>query len=308
VAVLRHHESKLCVSLAARTLVGRRSHCQMQLEHTSVGREHAVLSFTEDRWRVRDLASQNGTFLDGSRLRPGVEYEFEAGMVLCFGNKAESWEMVKDGPPDPAAVRDDGEIVVGELGTLALPNETSKELELLVEQEHDGMHWKAYRGDRAIAVTDQGTISAGGREWRLLLPGILEVGTSTLQAVTAGTSIILRTNSDESELRGASVVVDANITEVSRPQTAWKLILALAKYRLEHEASGSSADGNWLSVRKACRRAGISYDQFSYTLHRARKYLGKAGAPDASHLIAQRDDGDDREVSLQGCSVTIVHT
>ena len=296
------------MSLAARTLVGRRSHCQMQVEHSSVGREHAVLSFAEDVWRVRDLASQNGTFLDGSRMRAGLEYEVEAGMVLSFGNKSESWEMVKGGPPDPAAVRDDGGIVVGELGTLALPNATSAELELLVEQGLDRTEWRAFRGDQSLIVRDQDTIVAGEREWRLLLPGLLEVGTSTVRASTSGISIVLRTNSDESELRSASVMVDEKTTEVSRPQTAWKLILALAKYRLEHEASGSGADRNWISVRKACRRAGISYDQFSYTLHRARKYLGNAGATDASHLIVQRDDGDDREVSLHGCAVSIVHT
>jgi hypothetical protein len=309
-AVLRHNGHPEWRSLSARTLVGRRSHCQLVLDQTHVGREHAVLSFDGERWHVRDLASQNGTFLEGSRLRPGIDYEVEAGTVLCFGNVEDGWEMVVDGGPDPAAVADDGQIVAGENGMLALPpGANENELELLVERQHDGLEWAAYRADSSLVVHDQQVVVIAGRRWTLLLPAVLDVGASTQQAGVQGTTIILRTSSDETELRSARIVVDKASKEIERPQTAWKLVLALAKYRLEREAGDPSKGADaWMPVRRACKAAGIQYGQFAYTLHRARKYLAAAGAPDAGRLIAQRENNGEREVRLTECNVTIVHS
>jgi hypothetical protein len=307
--VLRHNGHREWRSLSARTLVGRRSHCELVVDQTYVGREHAVLSFTGERWLVRDLASQNGTFLEGSRLKPGVDYEFEAGAVLCFGKVEDGWEMVVDGAPEPAAVADDGHVSVGENGMLPLPPGANEvELELLVEREHDGLGWTGYRQDSSVVVHDQQAIVVAGRTWTLLLPAVLDAGASTQQAGARGTTIVLRTSGDETELRSACVFVDQTASEIERPQTAWKLVLALAKYRLEREGGDPSKGADaWMPVQRACKAAGIQYAQFSYTLHRARKYLAAAGAPDASRLIAQRERNGDREVRLADCKVTIVH-
>jgi hypothetical protein len=57
-------------------LVGRHPECDIVLEDLSVSRRHALLSFRDGSWILRDLASTNGTSLNGEpvmrcRLLPG---------------------------------------------------------------------------------------------------------------------------------------------------------------------------------------------------------------------------------------------
>jgi hypothetical protein len=61
-AVVRH----LGVGRALR--IGRAEGCDLRLEHPSISREHAELSANDDGWRLRDLGSKNGSFLDGSAV------------------------------------------------------------------------------------------------------------------------------------------------------------------------------------------------------------------------------------------------
>jgi hypothetical protein len=48
--------------------IGRAEGCDLRLEHPSISREHAELSANDDGWRLRDLGSKNGSYLDGSQV------------------------------------------------------------------------------------------------------------------------------------------------------------------------------------------------------------------------------------------------
>jgi hypothetical protein len=59
-------------------LIGRSSRCDVVLSDPTISRRHARLIFRDGRWVVQDLASTNGTILNGRRvgrsgLRPGDE-------------------------------------------------------------------------------------------------------------------------------------------------------------------------------------------------------------------------------------------
>ena len=53
-------------------VVGRSTECDIQIPENSVSRKHARIFRDGDQWRVTDLGSSNGTFVDGQRLTPDV--------------------------------------------------------------------------------------------------------------------------------------------------------------------------------------------------------------------------------------------
>lgn len=67
------------------TLVGRAARCDVVLTDTSVSRHHAELFVEKSTISVRDLGSQNGTYVDEQRV---VNSPIEYGQQLRFGNVA----------------------------------------------------------------------------------------------------------------------------------------------------------------------------------------------------------------------------
>jgi HD-GYP domain-containing protein (c-di-GMP phosphodiesterase class II) len=65
--------------------VGRLSTLEVVLKDASVTRRHAEVRATEHGWRLRDLNSTNGTFLNGNRLGTG-EWPLHAHDIVRFGN------------------------------------------------------------------------------------------------------------------------------------------------------------------------------------------------------------------------------
>ena len=49
-----------------RVRIGRSSECEFRIDHPSVSRKHAELKLEGDHWRLDDLGSKNGCFLDGT--------------------------------------------------------------------------------------------------------------------------------------------------------------------------------------------------------------------------------------------------
>ena len=53
--------------------IGRAPECELRLEHASVSRHHATLVRAGSHWRLRDLSSKNGSFVDGHPAIPEAE-------------------------------------------------------------------------------------------------------------------------------------------------------------------------------------------------------------------------------------------
>lgn len=65
------------------TTIGRSLSCDLVIDVPSVSRSHAKIWCEEGAWRIKDLGSANGTFVDGAR----VENEMLGGsQIIRFGN------------------------------------------------------------------------------------------------------------------------------------------------------------------------------------------------------------------------------
>jgi hypothetical protein len=64
------------------TTIGRTRHNDIQIDAPSVSRKHAQIALTESGYMVRDLGSENGTFVNGERV---AEQPLTDGDLLHFG-------------------------------------------------------------------------------------------------------------------------------------------------------------------------------------------------------------------------------
>lgn len=65
--------------------VGQGAQNDVVLDDDTVSTRHARLEFADGGWKVTDLESRNGTYVDGQRLEPGVETPIRDGASLGFG-------------------------------------------------------------------------------------------------------------------------------------------------------------------------------------------------------------------------------
>jgi hypothetical protein len=68
---------------SGRLVIGRSSGCELVVEDDTVSRRHAALELHDGAWRLRDLGSRNGTWVNGRRavdveVRPGDELQLGA--------------------------------------------------------------------------------------------------------------------------------------------------------------------------------------------------------------------------------------
>ena len=65
-----------------RTTIGRTNHAEIHLDDPGLSRRHAEVTYQGREFRVADLGSANGTFLNGSRVK---EYALRHGDKLLVG-------------------------------------------------------------------------------------------------------------------------------------------------------------------------------------------------------------------------------
>lgn len=70
------------VSTAKPTLLGRQSHCDIQLPDQSVSREHCSIECRRGGWFVSDRTSRQGTLLNGAKLEPGRPTPLDHGDLI----------------------------------------------------------------------------------------------------------------------------------------------------------------------------------------------------------------------------------
>jgi hypothetical protein len=75
--------------------IGQGSKNDVNIDDDTVSTQHARLEYDAGGWRVTDLESRNGTYLDGTRLAPGVPTPLAEGALLAFGTAKLSFRAVE---------------------------------------------------------------------------------------------------------------------------------------------------------------------------------------------------------------------
>ncbi len=68
-------------------VVGRSPNVNVKIDNKYVSSKHLSLTLIQGKVKVRDLSSSNGTYIDGKKLDPYVEYMFNTGERLLVGSE-----------------------------------------------------------------------------------------------------------------------------------------------------------------------------------------------------------------------------
>ena len=66
--------------------MGRSPRCDLVLNEGTVSNQHAELRRDGAGWMIKDLGSQNGTYIDGCRIPAEQPREFRPDQSLWFGS------------------------------------------------------------------------------------------------------------------------------------------------------------------------------------------------------------------------------
>lgn len=80
--------------------IGRSGRNDVVIDDDSVSTRHALLEYDRGTWLLTDLASANGTFLDGDRLPAEAPTPISDGSALRFGAVETRFTPIPGGDPD----------------------------------------------------------------------------------------------------------------------------------------------------------------------------------------------------------------
>ncbi len=283
--LLQRIEDGLVLSLGKRCLVGRARHCALRIDDSIVSAEHAALYFSGEQWKVRDLASTNGTYLGGTRVTAGASHPLTEMSELGFGSATATWRLLDASRPGPSARSAEGHIH-GVGGALWLPTATDPEASIFVE---DGQ-WLADTSTGSTPVGNGTTLDVGGTNWVLELPppdGEDEISTCRTDTSdpTEGLSLRFAVSTDEEHVsveatyRGSSIPLGARAHHYA--------LLLLARHRLAEAPHLPSA--GWIYTDELRDMLGIDREGLNLLLWRAKQQFRQSGLP-AESLIERRTD------------------
>jgi pSer/pThr/pTyr-binding forkhead associated (FHA) protein len=73
--------------LTSDVTIGRLEENDVALDKPTVSRRHALISRREGRWFVEDRGSSNGTYLNGTRIQPGVPLPLRHADRIAIGDE-----------------------------------------------------------------------------------------------------------------------------------------------------------------------------------------------------------------------------
>ncbi|HZK79436.1 MAG TPA: SpoIIE family protein phosphatase [Humisphaera sp.] len=187
--------------------IGRIEHCDVHLAADSVSRHHARIVFDGTRWRIADLNSRWGTFVNGTRLSQGRDIPLAEGDLLAispwtfrFSEKTSARSGLLEGALESA---DDSIESARHVNTITLDRAPSlgDEMFALLLDAAAAMHGAADEKTLAETLIDKACKGSGLSNATVLKPA---GGGSRFEVVAAGSSDGGATAYSRSLLKAAS--------------------------------------------------------------------------------------------------------
>jgi len=311
-AILEHLESRVRCVLRSRHLVGRSAAAHLRLDEPMISGEHATLRWNGRAWEIHDLASRNGTTLDGRRLAPGERATLARGALLGFGKQGNRWRLVDDAAPVAMAVPDTGgepRLAVDDL--LALPDDEHPDVVVYRDRAGD---WIAEHLGNSMRVSDSARLLAGGHDWVLHLPEVAATTWDADRAALGLQHVTLRfaVTRDEEHVELTAIVGGKSIDLGSRAHLY--VLLTLARIRLADrelaaqpgqagEVAAARSHG-WRYQDELASMVQMDEKYLNVAVYRCRRQLAAVGIAGAANIIERRMSS--RQMRLGIDSVEIV--
>lgn len=289
--------------LSARTLLGRSPRCDLHISHPSVSGEHAVVSWDGASWSIRDLASRNGTLINGERLAPNENRVLKPEDRLHLGLYPVAWTVESVDAPAARALRVHGNGTVAmEGGMIPLPSANAP-LAMIYTDPMQG--WVLESLDEIRRVRDLEVVEVDGEAWRLHLPVEQDrtVGGGPAVERLADVALEFEVSADEEHISLMAMVGLRRVSLGSRSHHY--ALLTLARQRLHDTDTPDlpESEHGWMYHESLMRMLRLSRGQLNLLVFRARKQLADLDIQDARDLIERRPDSHQLRIGIGRLSV-----
>jgi len=266
-----------------------------------VSKIHAVIEWRSDAWFIRDLGGRNGTSVNATLAKPGINTRVKPGDIIQFANCHEEQLCVIDiDPPLSQLIGMNPQsptIILEEFNLL--PDQETPQAALFFSNFSNQWHLETYAGHTAddvqtsISVSANSRITIGLHCWLLHIQPeyshtqTLRQSESSLNTFEFNFELSLDEEHTVLTLRNKYINQEISLGE----RTHHYLLYQLATLRLEHESAGfCDAERGWADRDLLCRQLGLDISHLNILLFRARKQLASAlqGFASVDQLIENR--------------------
>ena len=281
-ALLRNQTNGEFYPLAAYHTIGRASSNRLRIDAPYVSADHASLRWRQDGWEVCDLASRNGTFLNGQRLATGARARVARGHSLAFGDQNPTFVLVDESAPGLMAVcQETGTVAREDDGVLVLP---SVERPGVLIDLRDGT-WTMERDGETAPFDDEEDVTLEGQRWRVSLPSDLVSTTVARGREVSLREVRFRFRVSRDEETVELALIDGERVIDLGARVFYYLLLVLARARARGEP-----DGGWVDRDDLAKMLGLSREQLALQLFRARRAVVGANVRDGRSVVEDRPD------------------
>ena len=285
-----HVTSKKTVVLAAHSVVGRAPSSLVRLGDLATSHDHASISWNGSCWEVRDLASTNGTFINGERIPLKERIQLSRGAILQFGPETERWQLIDDGGPVVMArCLTTGACKTAQDGLLELPDEA--DVRVSIVDDADGLWFvEAADGSRHSAKSGE-SISIGKDVWTLVVPPHSpSVGTYKAKPQLSLTTLALRFHISQDEQHIRVDIEHGDDTIELGERSLFGVLLSLARRRLVDEMAASlpESERGWYDLPDLAYELEVDERVVNTNIHRLRRLFKQTGVEGGWNVVENR--------------------